>query len=188
MEYVCPRCNYNTNRKANVIRHVENRKICTLRNLDVIPRDYKDIILRNIDTNEVIKCFNITQVEKMCDCSDEITKLRDEIKGLKDKLLKVTNGGYIYVLHNPIFESYGENVYKIGCSLNPDKRKADFSTMYISESDIVYVSNKFPNKLEAERTLFKIIDKHRCTRKREFFDLELRDIIKFIKSVEDTLI
>ena len=46
--------------------------------------------------------------------------------------------GYVYVFSNPMYSYYGENVYKIGYSKEPEKRVHDFDTGYPEETTIVY--------------------------------------------------
>ena len=46
--------------------------------------------------------------------------------------------GYVYVFSNPMYTYYGENVYKIGYSKDPEKRVRDFDTSYPEETTIVY--------------------------------------------------
>ena len=46
--------------------------------------------------------------------------------------------GYVYVFSNPMYSYYGENVYKIGYSKDPEKRVHDFDTGYPEETTIVY--------------------------------------------------
>lgn len=199
VEFTCPRCCYNINYRSSMISHLNKKKLCELKGLDIIPNNYRDIILRDIDTTEVITMMcsdnemkkHENEIEKykeelkgVEDLKKEIIKLREENEKLKHQILKDTKGGYIYVLHNPAFEMYGDNVYKIGCSLDPRKRKKDFSTMYVSASTIVYVSPKFPNKLQAERKLFELMKEYRFVGNREFFDLELDKIIENVKKIK----
>lgn len=187
VEFKCPRCCYSTEHKTNIIKHINRKKLCELDNLDVDPKDYKDIILRDIDPNDHIKLLLNQEKEKKKRIDEfyKIIKEKDEEnKKLNEKLQGMTKGGYIYVLHNPAFETYGEHVYKIGCSVNPERRKKDFSTMYVSGSNIVYTSKFFPNKLKAEKYLFDILEVDRYTKNREFFDVDIDTIVRSIKTVE----
>lgn len=53
--YVCPRCNYETNQKTHMIKHVGRKKLCKLNNINVVPQDYIKDILREVDINDYIK-------------------------------------------------------------------------------------------------------------------------------------
>lgn len=46
MKYVCPRCNYSTNRKSNFKNHLARKKIC-------------DSVIRNVSINSIAKTYNI---------------------------------------------------------------------------------------------------------------------------------
>jgi len=55
VRYDCPRCGYTTNRKSDIVRHLASKKICKPLLLEVNPNDYKSIIFREDNTNDVIK-------------------------------------------------------------------------------------------------------------------------------------
>lgn len=55
MDYVCPRCEYNTCRKSDILRHIDKKTLCKLRNLDVDPKSYKKEILREFTSTEFIQ-------------------------------------------------------------------------------------------------------------------------------------
>lgn len=65
MNFICPRCNYNTYKKSNILRHLSRKKLCKLNNLDVDPKDYKNIILYEYKTNDIIS-FILKHNDKMC--------------------------------------------------------------------------------------------------------------------------
>ena len=46
MKYICPRCNYSTNRKSNFKNHLVRKKIC-------------DSVIRNVSINSIAKTYNI---------------------------------------------------------------------------------------------------------------------------------
>jgi hypothetical protein len=87
--------------------------------------------------------------------------------------------GYLYCLYNPAFESFGNNVYKLGRSGNLDNRLASYTTYYVEPSKFILTSSnydkKFKDCIKAERVLFYILRKYRVNNKREFFqcDIEL---------------
>jgi hypothetical protein len=84
--------------------------------------------------------------------------------------------GYVYVLYNPIYDSYGE-IYKIGQAKNINDRLKSYSTSYPEESEIKY-SIKHPYYKELEKVVHLTLKEHRMSSNREFFKCSL-DIIKY---------
>ena len=82
---------------------------------------------------------------------------------------------FLYILHNPVFEHYGPNVYKVGYSCDPSRRKNDGAAMLLDESAIVY-QKEVPSR-DYETRLHKILAQHRIKKTREFFDCPF-DVIK----------
>ena len=154
--YRCPRCGYKTEKKSDMKKHLYIKKLCKLKNLDVNPKDYKDIILREDNTDDHIKEKIILNKNENYD------------------------PGYIYVMHN---EQFGKNVYKIGCSKNPNIRIKDFRTSYVNPPVLKYLSNKVDNKLETEKIVFEKLKDYRIKDNREFFKLELKEIINTIENL-----
>ena len=75
--------------------------------------------------------------------------------------------GYVYVFSNPMYAYYGENVYKIGYSKEPEKRVRDFDTSYPEETTIVY-TYKHDRARTLEQTVHKALDIFRLFPNREF--------------------
>ena len=90
-------------------------------------------------------------------------------------------GGYLYVLWNPVYDNYGQNVYKLGKTVNLPKRKGNYITPYIDESIYKYTSPYFDDMDSAEKILFALLHKYRIKNKREFFQCDLEIIIANIK-------
>ena len=53
VKYECPRCCYNTSVLSDMKRHVNQKNMCKLVKYDIIPLDYKDIILKNDNSNSI---------------------------------------------------------------------------------------------------------------------------------------
>ena len=85
--------------------------------------------------------------------------------------------GYLYVLWNPVYEKYGDNVYKIGKTKNLPKRKNGYITPYIDDSVYKYTSPLFNDMESAEKIIFALLKKYRIKKNREFFGCDL-EIIK----------
>lgn len=92
--------------------------------------------------------------------------------------------GKLYCLHNVIFNYYGPNVFKLGCSTNVDKRVLTYITSYPDKSEIMHSSDNFDNCFDAEKILFRKLNKYRMRDRREFFQCPLEIIINAIKAIE----
>lgn len=93
--------------------------------------------------------------------------------------------GYLYILYNDIYKSYGPNVYKVGRSVNLKNRMNSYTTPFLDKSKYLYTSRKFEDSVKAERVLFYIIRSYRIKDQREFFNLPLDSIIKSINRLEN---
>jgi hypothetical protein len=67
------------------------------------------------------------------------------------------NEGYLYILYNDTYKTYGTNVYKLGLAKNIDNRKSQYGTYYLNPSEILHKSEKFRNKYLAETILFVLL-------------------------------
>lgn len=186
--YTCPRCAYSTTKKYNIKTHIHRKKICNNTVSDIVPKDVEEDILDG-DTRSRLELLreNRSLKRELDSSKPKIDSLEKENKTLKDALEKYTSKykpGYIYVLHNPTFETWGENIYKIGCSNDPERRLKDLSTSYLSESVILYKSKLFENKIKAEQKLFKEIDHYRSNNRREFFDIPYQTLVTYIENID----
>ena len=172
VNYKCPRCSYSTNRRSSMENHLNRKKLCKFINLDVNPVKYKDVIL--LRENESF--FN-----EIVELNNKIRELSKINKNLEKRIETSNNCGYIYVMYNT---SFGENVYKIGCSKNPKNRLLDYTTSYLDQSIIKYTSFKFYNKFIAEKHIFELLKDYRIKPNREFFNLPLNEIIDKINTTE----
>jgi hypothetical protein len=104
-------------------------------------------------------------------------------------ILNISNcddkSGHLYCLFNKMYLTYGDDVFKLGHTSNPEKRITDYMTSYIDDSEFKYVSTRrFENSLKAERILFFLLRRNRIRKNREFFKAPLDDIIDTMKRVE----
>lgn len=60
VRYDCPRCGYSTKRKGDISRHLDKNILCKPILSNTNPCDYRDIILRNNNTNDFILKKNAT--------------------------------------------------------------------------------------------------------------------------------
>ena len=92
------------------------------------------------------------------------------------------NNKYVYVLSNPMYVAYGDDVYKIGHSKDPEERSHDFDTSYLEPSTLVY-TYRHVNAPLLEQRVHKALDMFRMASNREFFKCELhiiKDIICYL--------
>ena len=95
--------------------------------------------------------------------------------------------GYIYCLYNEMFNYYGENVYKLGKTIDINNRMCGYTTTYIKPCEIKYISKILRNSDLGENLLFIFLKTYRITENREFFICELNKIILLIDKVTDII-
>lgn len=80
--------------------------------------------------------------------------------------------GFIYCIWNKM---YGENVYKLGKTIDMQKRLKGYTTSYIDPVEIIH-TEKVIDLSKAEQTLFVLLSQHRIKQNREFFSVK-QDVI-----------
>ena len=91
--------------------------------------------------------------------------------------------GYLYVLYNPVYASYGNNVYKLGKALDCQQRLKGYVTSYLEPCEIKYQSRLIPYHGRGRTILFSRLRNFRMKKNREFFQCELTLIQKQIEEV-----
>jgi len=91
--------------------------------------------------------------------------------------------GYVYVLFNNAFKQYGENVYKIGCTNNIEKRINSYVTGYLDKSEIKYKTEKIKHYDKVEKVIHHELKEFRIKKRREFFNCSLEVIKECIEKV-----
>lgn len=109
----------------------------------------------------------------------------DSASAISSEIKPSEKCGKLYVMYNPLFEFYGENVYKIGKSKNIEKRLMTYCTSYIDPPEFKYVSELVSDCGIAERLVFSELDQFRIRKNREFFKCDLGVIISSIKGVAE---
>lgn len=84
--------------------------------------------------------------------------------------------GFLYCLHNEIFNFYGNNLYKCGNSVDADKRLNQYTTSYPMPSIILLTSDSFFDKSFAETLLFFYLKDFKFKPNREFIDCDFKII------------
>jgi len=93
--------------------------------------------------------------------------------------------GFLYVMWNKMFLSYGEHVYKLGRTSCLESRLNNYVTSYIDPCEYKYTSNRiFENSIQAERLLFFLLRRFRLRKNREFFKADLDLVIETVKKIE----
>lgn len=91
--------------------------------------------------------------------------------------------GYVYVLYNPIYNTYGE-IYKIGQTKDLNNRLNHYSTSYPEESEMKYsIIHKYYK--EIEKIVHFNLKEYRMNNNREFFKCKLETIIECIDKVKN---
>ena len=85
--------------------------------------------------------------------------------------------GYIYCLHNEMFKHYGENVYRIGCATNVNKRCNSYKKYYPKKIYVVHKSKRIKHYTIAEKLVFKLLIEYRMKEDKDFFRCKL-ELIK----------
>lgn len=85
--------------------------------------------------------------------------------------------GFLYCLHNEIFNFYGCDLYKCGNSIDTDKRLCQYTTSYPEPSKILLTSDNFFDKNFAETLLFYYLKDYKFKPNREFIKCDF-DTIK----------
>ena len=85
--------------------------------------------------------------------------------------------GYLYCIYNQTFIQYGQDVYKLGCTKNMNKRLSTYATCYLNECVVKHCSSLLNYYEIAEIILFKELNQYRLSKNREFFKCN-EEIIK----------
>lgn len=93
--------------------------------------------------------------------------------------------GYLYILYNSMFETYGSDVYKLGRTKDLNERIKHYCTSYVEKSTYLYTSSPFKNCIHAEYVLFHLLRKNRMKNNREFFRCNVDEIISVICALEN---
>lgn len=96
---------------------------------------------------------------------------------------KESMDGYLYCIYNKMYDTYGNNIYKLG-NMKNKSRMNGYVTSYIDPVEIKLISNKIVDKIIGEKILFDILSQYRIKPNREFFNCELSMIQKAINEVE----
>ena len=89
---------------------------------------------------------------------------------------------FIYINTNPMYEYYGNNVFKIGCSNQPGTQIRDFDSAYIESSNTVY-TYEHKNAGLIEEKLLEFLSPYQLCKSRKFFKCKLELIIEFIEAI-----
>jgi hypothetical protein len=143
MKYTCPRCNYTTDSNSSIKDHILNKKkLCKLKNLDVEPSKYKEIILNgNVSISDYIKLN-----EKLDKLSEKLNNLvingnHNRVDNSTDNSINdnSTTNNINIVINNynePNLDYIGEKHYR--------KYMKDFKTAYLNMCREIYFNPKHP--------------------------------------------
>lgn len=92
--------------------------------------------------------------------------------------------GYLYILFHESFAQYGQDVYKLGLSINPTQRMKSYTTPFLTNPKFLYTSSMFHDCHKAERVLFYVLQSQRLAKNREFFQIPLDRAKSIIQRLE----
>ena len=144
-------------------------------------------ILQKNDINlekDLINLINNDYILNKLKNKEQLNLIINFITNKKEINCKIPNKGYIYIMHNVMFNYHGDNVYKLGGCYNMDNMINGYITDYIFEPTIKYQSKILSNCELAKIILFKYLNKYRIANNREFFNCKLEKIIEKIKYIE----
>lgn len=153
--------------------------------MDIIIKKYSDFTNKMISEVE----FNIDEEKKIKNLIQNESKIYEIIKKaiIVEIYKKYTTYGYLYCMHNDMYNYYGKNVYKLGCAKNIKIRENGYTTSYLEKSDMIIKSKNLLFYEDGEKILFNLLSKCRIKNSREFFDCNLNIIKENIENVEKLL-
>ena len=91
--------------------------------------------------------------------------------------------GRICIIFNDVFNYYGDNVFKLGKAMDIEKRLSGYTTSYIDNTEVKFLSELCCDYSLAELIIFDRLKSYRIKQNREFFRGDLQEFIKEIKDV-----
>jgi len=91
MIYKCPRCLYESEKKHHILKHINRKKICELKFLDINPKDYIDIITLTKGSGLEILQENEKMKEEIENMKKENQKIKKQIKKEMKQEIKIIN-------------------------------------------------------------------------------------------------
>ena len=92
--------------------------------------------------------------------------------------------GHIYLILNEVFNYYGDNVVKLGKAMDIEKILSGYTTSYIDNTEVKFLSELCSDYSLAELIIFDRLKSSRIKQNREFFRGDLQE---FIKEIEDVV-
>ena len=135
--------------------------------------------------DEDIKPINETKQEEKDEQKEEEKEEKNKEPETKRKR-KENPEGYVYVFSNPTHAHYGENVYKIGYSGDPNEREHDFDTANPKPSNVLY-TYRHKKARQLEQRVHDSLDMFRLYQNREFFRCALPVIKEMINFLGTTM-
>ena len=94
--------------------------------------------------------------------------------------------GYVYVFSNPMYAYYGENVFMVGFSKDPEQDVLDLDSQYLESAEIEYTYKHVNARLLQER-VHNGLNSFRVVPSTHFFKCALPVIIEMIESLASTM-
>ena len=86
-----------------------------------------------------------------------------------------------------MFKFYGDNVYKMGKTIDINKRLTGYTTSFIEPCEIKFLSSEVKNYSLVEQLISKALKRYRIKNNREFFNVQLTQAIKAVEAIINTI-
>ena len=127
---------------------------------------------------EIFKKYNDLILDK---ANKDLRKIQLRIRSFDRSFKLSSNQNFIYVMSN---QSLPNNTYKIGwTSILPEERAEELSSTGVLYDFKVVYQKKFKNAEKIEGVIHNHFKNFRLRKNREFFEVKLNKIIKFIESL-----
>lgn len=197
-DYKCERCGHKTQRKSNLISHLNKKNECEALISDISRETCLQKLKKQLSTNLCKYCncefstvSNKRRHQKNCkmkkeriidEKNNEIEKLRKIIK-LNDSFSYSEQDEFIYILQEREFIRSNQPIYKIGKTINPKSRLSSYPN-----GSRVYLIQLVEDCNETEKKMIELFDEkfeNKVEIGREYYYGEIRQMIKEFKKMEE---
>jgi hypothetical protein len=138
-DYLCFRCGYSTNKKSNIINHINRKKICKPNKMNIEPLSYKNIILKEYTNKDILDIILENQQLKEINKMSNITVKGNNNNINSNNTIKIVINNY----NEPNIDYIKNKHYR--------KFMKDFNSAYLSMCKEIYFNPKHPEN----KSIFK---------------------------------
>jgi hypothetical protein len=174
-QYTCCRCQYQTEDKSHMRKHLYNTaKVCPAQFQDI---ELTDIIKEYILKNRVYRPHVINVKQSKNTASKNIKVIVDAVNDIQEQ----SKDGYFYVLQEREFIHKNEPVYKIGRTINPSHRLSK----YPAGSQVLFMC-EVPDYKATEQAVIDMLDEKFKKRRdigAEYYEADSRKLLCGIMTI-----